>query len=265
MEPIRVLVVDDEPAARHSIHQLLKNDPEVVVVGEARNGIEAVRALEKDGIDLVLLDVQMPELDGFGVVGAVGAQHMPVIIFVTAFDRHALRAFEVHALDYLLKPFTDERFHEAIDRGKASVRQGRLSDVSRKLAGLLRDVDGAAAAPPLPTTAGSLKRLAVKGDGRVTLLPVRDIDWVEAQKDYVRLHVGKQAHVIRETMKTLETQLDPGRFVRIHRSTIVNIERVRELQQMFKGDYVVILHDGTELKLSRGYRDHLAAAIGHRF
>jgi two-component system LytT family response regulator len=258
--PIRVLIVDDEPAARTVIRRLLKPDPDVVVVGEARHGREAVRALQEDGIDLVFLDIQIPGLDGFGVVREVGAQHMPPTIFVTAFDQHALRAFEVDALDYLLKPFTDERFHEATERAKAAIRQGRLADLSHRLAALLN----ASAGPVVASTSGYVKRLAVKGDGRVMLVPVRDLDWVQAERDYVRLHVGKQAHVIRETMKKVVGQLDPGLFVRIHRSTIVNIERVRELQPMFKGAYVVVLQDGTELNLSRGYRDHLEAVLGHR-
>lgn len=261
MDTIRVLIVDDEPTARVGLRRFLAHDPEVVIVGEARNGREAVTALTDGGIDLVFLDIQMPELDGFGVVGAVGAQQMPVIIFVTAFDRHALRAFEVHALDYLLKPFTDKRFHEALARAKATVREGRLGDASRRLAALLADAGGTA----LPPSGGNvIERLTVKSDGRVTLLPVRDIDWIEAEKDYVRLHVGKQWHVIRDTIKNLEGQLDPKRFVRIHRSTIVNIERVRELQPMFKGAFVVALQDGTELRLSRGFRGHLEAMLGRK-
>lgn len=264
MEPIRALIVDDEPAARNGIRRLLKYDPDIVVVGEARNGREAVRALEQDGIDLVFLDIQMPDLDGFGVVGVVGTQQMPAIVFVTAFDRHALHAFEVHALDYLLKPFSDERFHEAVERAKTSVRHGRLGDVSRKLAALLNEAGGVTAGISSAPSGGYVQRLVVKGSGRVVLVSVRDIDWVEAEKDYMRLHVSKQEHVIRDSMKNLERQLDPGRFVRIHRSTIVNIERVRELQPMFKGEYVVVLQDGTELKLSRGYRDHLEAMLGQR-
>ena len=260
MAPIRVLIVDDEPAARTAIRRLLKRDPDVLVVGEARNGREAVRALEEDGIDLVFLDIQIPVLDGFGVVREVGPHHMPPTIFVTAFDQHALHAFEVDALDYLLKPFTDERFHEATERAKAAIRQGRLADLNHKLAALLGETEGPAAAP----SGGYVKRLAIKGDGRVMLLPAGDVDWVEAERDYVRLHVGKKAYVIRGTMKKVVGQLDPGLFVRIHRSTIVNIERVRELQPMFKGAYVVVLQDGTELNLSRGYRNHLEATLGHR-
>jgi two-component system LytT family response regulator len=258
VEPLRILVVDDEPAARNGIRQLLRHDPDVRVVGEARNGREAVQALEKDGVDLVFLDVQMPELDGFGVVSTIGARNMPAVVFVTAYDRHALRAFEVHALDYLLKPFTDERFHEALEHARVQIRQGRLGELSRKLAALLSESDSLG---PPPATA-ALKRLAIRGDGRVTLLPVRDIDWIEAEKDYLRVHVGKNVHVIRETMKNLEGQLDPARFVRIHRSTIVNLERIKELHAMFKGEYVVVLHDGTELKLSRGFRHHFEARLG---
>jgi two-component system LytT family response regulator len=258
-QAVRVLIVDDEPAARAGIRHLLKQDAGVVVVGEARNGREAVRALEQGGIDLMFLDVQMPELDGFGVLKAIDAAEPPAVVFVTAYDRHALRAFEVHALDYLVKPFTDERFRSALERAKNTVRQGRVGDLSGKLAAALRDIEAA-----VDRRSGSIRRLAIRGDGRVTLLPVRDIDWIEAERDYVRVHVGKTSHLIRETMKTLESQLDAVRFVRIHRSTIVNIERVKELQVMFKGEYLVVLHDGTELKLSRGYREHFEAMLGDR-
>lgn len=258
-QAVRVLIVDDEPAARAGIRHLLKQDAGVVVVGEARNGREAVRALEQGGIDLMFLDVQMPELDGFGVLKAIDAAEPPAVVFVTAYDRHALHAFEVHALDYLVKPFTDERFRTALERAKNTVRQGRVGDLSGKLAAALRDIEAA-----VDRRSGSIRRLAIRGDGRVTLLPVRDIDWIEAERDYVRVHVGKTSHLIRETMKTLESQLDAVRFVRIHRSTIVNIERVKELQVMFKGEYLVVLHDGTELKLSRGYREHFEAMLGDR-
>jgi two-component system LytT family response regulator len=260
MEPIRTLIVDDEPAARNGIRHLLRGDPEIAVVGECRNGREAVQALRRDGADLVFLDVQMPDLDGFGVVREIGAAEMPVVVFVTAYDQYALRAFEVHALDYLLKPFSDERFHAALNRAKAQVRQGRLRELSDKLADLL---EGREEAVP-GGAARHLRRLVIKAGGRVSLLPVRDVEWLEAEGDYVRLHVGKTSHVIRDTMKALEAQLDPTRFVRIHRSTIVNIERVKELQPMFKGEYVVVLFDGTELNLSRGYRDHLEAMLGRR-
>jgi two-component system LytT family response regulator len=252
--------VDDEPAARNGIRHLLSRDPDVVVVGECRNGREAVRALEKGDVDLVFLDIQMPELDGFGVLSAIGVVNMPAVVFVTAYDRHALRAFEVHAVDYLLKPFTDERFHEALAHAKAQIQQKRLGELSRQLAMLLSEAE----APRGARSRQYPKRMPIRDGGRVMLLPLREVDWLEAEKDYVRVHVGKSIHVIRQTMKNLERDLDPDRFVRIHRSTIVNIERVRELQPMFKGEYVVVLHDGTELKLSRGYRDQVEAMLGHR-
>jgi two-component system, LytTR family, response regulator len=258
--PIRVLIVDDEPSARSAMRRLLKADRDVAVVAEARHGLEAVRALTEDGIDLVFLDIQMPGLDGFGVVREVGAGHMPPTVFVTAYDQHALHAFEVYALDYLLKPYTDERFYRATERAKAAIRQGRLADVSRQLAALLTGT-GETAAPP---SWSYVRRFPIKRDGRVVLVPVRDIDWVEAERDHVRVHVGKSAYVLRDTMRNIGDQLDPRWFVRIHRSTIVNIERVRELQPMFKGAYVVVLHDGTELQLSRGQRNHLEAMLGHR-
>ena len=194
------------------------------------------------------------------MIKEIGVERMPAVVFVTASDQYALRAFEVHALDYLIKPFTDERFHEALARAKRQVRQGRVSELSHQLAGLL---DGNGASLP-GGASGSARRFVVKSGGRVTLLPVRDVDWIEAEGDYARLHVGKTSPVIRDTMKALEAQLDPTRFIRIHRSTIVNIERVKELQPMFKGEYVIVLFDGTVLKLSRGYRDHLEARLGKR-
>ncbi len=196
------------------------------------------------------------------MIKEIGVERMPAVVFVTASDQYALRAFEVHALDYLIKPFTDERFHEALARAKRQVRQGRVSALSHTLADLLEG-NGASLAGG-GGGGGGARRFVVKSGGRVTLLPVRDVDWIEAAGDYARLHVGKTSPVIRDTMKALEAQLDPTRFIRIHRSTIVNIERVKELQPMFKGEYVIVLFDGTALKLSRGYRDHLEARLGKR-
>jgi len=171
-----------------------------------------------------------------------------------------LRAFDVHAIDYLLKPFTDDRFRQSLDRAKQLVRQGRLGDLSRKLAALLDNDESAPAPAP-----SYLDRLVVKSGGKVTLLPVGEIEWIDAEGDYVRIHVGKTWHLLRETMKNLEDQLDAARFVRIHRSTIVNLEKVKELQPFFRGEYVVVLHNGTTLKLSRGYRDNLEARLGRTF
>jgi two-component system, LytTR family, response regulator len=258
MRPIRTLIVDDEPAAREGMRHLLAADPEIVLAGECSNGREAVAAIRDTSPDLAFLDVQMPELDGFGVLREVGVERAPAVVFVTAFDQYALRAFDVHAIDYLLKPFTDDRFRQSLDRAKQLVRQGRLGDLSRKLAALL-DNDESAPAPRY------LDRLVVKSGGKVTLLPVGEIEWIDAEGDYVRIHVGKTWHLLRETMKNLEDQLDAARFVRIHRSTIVNLEKVKELQPFFRGEYVVVLHNGTTLKLSRGYRDNLEARLGRTF
>jgi two-component system, LytTR family, response regulator len=259
MRPIRTLIVDDEPAARDGMRHLLAADPEIVLAGECSNGREAAAAIRDTAPDLVFLDVQMPGLDGFGVLREVGVDRAPAVVFVTAFDQYALRAFDVHALDYLLKPFTDDRFRQSLERAKQLVRQGRLGDLSHKLAALL-DHD-----EPAPARPRYLDRLVVKSGGKVTLLPVGEIEWIDAEGDYVRIHVGKTWHLLRETMKNLEDQLDSARFVRIHRSTIVNLEKVKELQPFFRGEYVVVLHNGTTLKLSRGYRDNLEARLGRTF
>jgi two-component system, LytTR family, response regulator len=260
MRPIRTLIVDDEPAARDGMRHLLAADPEIVLAGECSNGREAVAAIRDASPDLAFLDVQMPELDGFGVLREVGVERAPAVVFVTAFDQYALRAFDVHAIDYLLKPFTDDRFRQSLNRAKQLVRQGRLGDLTRKLAALLDNDESAPAPAP-----SYLDRLVVKSGGKVTLLPVGEIEWIDAEGDYVRIHVGKTWHLLRETMKNLEDQLDAARFVRIHRSTIVNLEKVKELQPFFRGEYVVVLHNGTTLKLSRGYRDNLEARLGRTF
>jgi two-component system LytT family response regulator len=253
---IRAVIVDDEPLARQRVRNLLEGDPDVEMVAEAADGQEAVALLEEHKPDLVFLDVQMPLLDGFGVLGAIERERMPVVIFVTAYDRYALRAFEVHALDYLLKPFDRERFNTALERAKAQVRRDRGGEVNQRLLSLLQDVQGARQPP---------ERLVIKSAGRVYFVRVEDIDWIEAAGNYVRLHVGKEDHLLRESMGGIEARLDGRQFLRIHRSTIVNIERVRELQPAFHGDYAVILQDGTELTLSRGYRDKVQEILGHPF
>jgi len=260
MRAIRTLIVDDELAAREGIRHLLAADPEIVVAGECANGRDAAAAIRDGAPDLVFLDVQMPELDGFEVLREVGVERAPAVVFVTAFDQYALRAFDVHAIDYLLKPFTDERFRQSLERAKQQVRHGRLGELSQKLAALLGPGEPSRAARPR-----YLDRLLVKSGGKVTLLPVGEIDWIDAEGDYVRIHVGKTWHLLRETMKNLEGQLDPTRFVRIHRSTIVNLEKVKELQPFFRGEYVVVLHNGATLKLSRGYRENLEARLGRAF
>jgi two-component system LytT family response regulator len=263
---IRALIVDDEPAARDAIRSLLAGDAEIHIVGECADGRTALRAIANTSPDLLFLDVQMPEMDGFTMLRQLDPARLPVVVFVTAFDQYALQAFDVHATDYLLKPFDDDRFREAVSRAKQSVRAGQLGRLSEELRALL---DGVIPGAPAPRTAAPggpyLKRLVIKSGGRVTLLNVRDIDWIEAEGDYVKIHVAKAWHLLRETMKRLEAQFDPARFVRIHRSTIVNVERIKELQPYFRGEYVVILQDGKSLKLSRGYKEHLESMLGRKF
>jgi two-component system LytT family response regulator len=195
----------------------------------------------------------MPELDGFGVVEALGPRVPPAMVFVTAYDRYALKAFEVHALDYLLKPFDRDRLRAALARARQVVRRRDTEDLERRLGGLLQDLRGAGRAPD---------RLAVKHEGRITFVRIDDIDWVEAADNYVQLHVGNERHALRETMNALEARLSGRRFLRINRSTIVNIDRIRELQPLFHGEYAVILRNGTRLTLSRGYRDKLDLLLG---
>ena len=261
---IRALVVDDEPAARAAIRALLADDADIQIVAECSDGCAALDVIERETPDLMFLDIQMPEMDGFTLLRRLDPAHIPVVVFVTAYDQYALRAFAVHALDYLLKPFDDERFREAVGRAKQQVRQGKLGALSEQIAALLEGV-GRSPAPAAPHNGQYLKRLAIKAGGRVAILGVKDIDWIEAEGDYVKIHAGRTWHLLRETMKRLETQFDPSRFVRIHRSTIVNVERIKELQPYFRGEHVVILHDGTSLKLSRGYKEHLEAVLGRRF
>jgi two-component system, LytTR family, response regulator len=253
---IRALIVDDEPLARRGIHQLLASYRDVTVVGECRDGKEAARALATSAPDLVFLDVQMPGADGFQVINAVGADKMPMVIFVTAYDQHALRAFEVRALDYLLKPFDRDRFREALGRARRHIEQQETGDLGRRLLALVKDLR-----PAAPKT----DRLVVKSGGRLFFLRTDEIDWIEAAGNYARLHVGTDAHLIRETMQSLEARLDAERFFRIHRSRIVNMERIQELQPWFNGEYVVILRNGTRLTLSRGYREKLQERLGKAF
>lgn len=249
-EKIRTLIVDDEELARERIASLLTNDPDIQVVGEAGDGRSAVERILKEKPDLVFLDVQMPELTGFEVLQAVPAEGRPNVVFVTAHDQFALKAFDVHAVDYLLKPFDRVRFQTALTRAVEKIRtRGRAQP---EVEAVLE-----AAKPAKPAD-----RLVVKTDGRVLLLKVEDVDWVEAADNYVSLHVGAESHLMRETMASLEGRLPAEKFMRISRSTMVNLERVKELQPMFHGEYVVILKNGTKLTLSRTYRDKLDKLLG---
>jgi two-component system, LytTR family, response regulator len=252
MAELRVLLVDDEPLVRRGLRDFLEGVTDAVVVGECGTGTEALGFLQREPVDLVFLDVQMPELDGVTVAAAL-ADAGPAVVFVTAFSEHAIRAFEVNAVDYLLKPFDRERFLQALQR----VRDRRAGAVDRELGERLTAV--LAALTPATSYA---ERLLVRSDGRIRLVPVGDIDWIEAADNYVRLHAGAERHLLRETMASLETRLDPDRFGRIHRSAMVNLASVRELQPTFNGEYTVFLRSGARLTLSRGYRDALLQRLG---
>ena len=270
--PIRVLLADDEPLARRRLLRFLRSEPDADVVAECASGSEAARVLrEGEPVDLALLDVQMPDLDGFGVIAEVGAERMPPVIFVTAYDAYALRAFEVHALDYLLKPVTADRFREAFTRAREHLDRASTASMGRRLKALLANVlaaeqgpNGAGAGEPMampPERQRFADRLTIKDNGRVFFVRVTDVDWFEAHGNYVRVHVGTTTHLIREALSVVEASLSPDRFARIHRSTVVNIDRIRELQPWFAGDYIVLLKDGTQLKLSRTYRDQLQVRL----
>lgn len=256
------MIVDDEPLARRAIRLLLENDSEIEIVAEAGSGSEAVKLITEHSPDLLFLDIQMPGMNGFDVLEKIDAARIPAIIFVTAYDQYALRAFEVHALDYLLKPFDDARFEKALRQARAQVEQREINKLSRKLFALLEDREAEQeAAEPKPERARYLTRLMIKSASRIFFLKVEEIDWIGAEDYYVKLHFGRKSHLLRESMNELEAKLDPEKFLRIHRSSIVNLDRVKELHSHFNGDYVVILHDGTELKLSRSRREQLQSLL----
>ena len=258
MTPIRVLIVDDEPVARHGIRVLLDAVPDVDVVGECSNGLEAVVAIQEKAPDVVFLDVQMPEMNGFEVIEHIGVEHMPAVIFVTAYDAYALKAFEVHALDYLLKPFNRTRLLQSLQRVQRHLRRRPIDDLEARLLALLEAYKSEAAATPT-----YVQRLVVKSAGYIFFLNVDEIDWIEAAGNYVRLHVAGKTHLLRETMSAMGQKLDPTTFARIHRSTIVNLHRIKRLQPLQNSEYVLLLHDGTELTSSRRYRKNLSVLLDH--
>jgi two-component system LytT family response regulator len=250
---VRILVADDEPMARRRLTRLLEQEPGAELVAACGSGTEAVEAVHRHAPDLLFLDVQMPGLDGFGVLEALGSAAPPAVVFVTAFDSYAIQAFEANALDYLLKPFDADRLHRAFQRVEERLRRPDSEAAPSQLSQLLET---------LQRQRALVERLAIRNDGRVTFVRVADVDWVESASNYVRLHTGKTSHLLRESLAGLETRLDPARFLRIHRTTIVNVERLRELQPWFSGEFIAILQDGTRLKVSRGYRDRVARLVG---
>ena len=258
MKKIRAIIVDDEKPARRRLRELLQKQPEIAIVAECVNGAEAVRQIRDLQPDLLLLDIQMPGLDGFGVVDAIGAAQMPATIFVTAYDRYALKAFEVSALDYLLKPFSDERFERSLARVLSFVRTHRREELSHRILSLLDHVQ-----PKQPeNTRTPLDCLMIKDGGRVLFVRVEEIDWIEAAGVYVQIHIAGKTWLHRISLGELEAKLGARQFLRIHRSTIVNSQRIRELHPHSHGDFLVVLHDGTELKLSRSYRQKVEASLG---
>jgi two-component system LytT family response regulator len=250
-DPIRALVVDDEPLARERIRGLLAKEDDVELVGECADGPSAIEAIERDGPDLVFLDVQMPELDGFDVLEAVEPEKLPCVIFVTAYDEYAVRAFEVHALDYVLKPFENTRLLAALERARERRRSRQDGELARGLAALLGGRSMGDRRPDPHTDPQFVERFTVRQDDRIQFVSAEEVDWIEAEGNYAVLHAGAAAHRIRLTLQAIERQLDPRRFARIHRSTIVNLARVREIQPWFGGDYIAILQGGRKLRVSR--------------
>lgn len=258
---IRALVVDDEPVARDRVVRLLQQQADIELVGQCSNGLETVTAIEQLSPDLVFLDVQMPEMDGFEVVRALEAGHVPAVVFVTAYDEYAVRAFEVHALDYLLKPFSSMRFRATLAHARDQLHRYRAGELGRKLLTLAPTLWEKSEKPDNPSGARH-ERLLVRSAGRVHFVRTSEIEWCEAAGNYVRLHVGQESHLFRETMNSLESKLEPRHFVRIHRSTIVNVEQIEQLRSSLGGESTVILRNGVKLTLSRGYREGFQERFG---
>jgi two-component system, LytTR family, response regulator len=274
---IRAVIVDDEPLARRRIRSLLVAAEDVEVIAECANGREAIQAIEESRPDLLFLDIQMPELDGFDVLRSIGVGRVPVVIFVTAYDQFALRAFEAHALDYLLKPFDDERFEAALQRARERIHQQQGGDLDRRLRALLegmrgdpgnRQDHGDRQEPEARQNSGDrqdrgyLQRLVVPSGQRSVFVRTEEIDWIEAERNYIRLHVSGRSYLLRENLSRIESALDPAAFCRIHRSTIVNIDRIQAVESLFRGEYLVLLHDGTKLTSGRSYRGNLHHLMG---
>ena len=251
---IRTLIIDDVPLARDRLKRCLKGDAEIEIVGECENGEQAVNDIRALAPELIFLDVQMPALDGFGVLEALRNERMPTVIFVTAYNEYAIQAFEVNALDYLLKPVDCERLNKAVQRAKTRLeRSVRDDDLDSRFRAMLEDIK---------TGSKYIKRLTIKLTGRTILLPVDEIDWIETHGNYLKVHAGRESHLIRATMQSLETKLNPEKFVRVHRSVIVNVEKVKEIYPRSNGDQDLVLQNGQQLMLSRNYRDRFFTLLG---
>jgi len=250
---MRVVIVDDEPIAREGVRTQLLREPEVEIVAECGDGLEAVETIRELAPDLVFLDVQMPGMDGFEVVQTLGVEATPAVVFVTAYDKYALQAFEVNAVDYLLKPFDNERFQKAFQRARLQIERKTAETINKKLEALIES---------MRPQNRYLERLVVKSGGRIFFLAVNEIDWIESADNYVSLHSGRDAHLIRETLTSLEKKLNPEEFLRIRHSAMVNIKRIKELHALFKGEYEIVLQNGVKLTSSRRYRHKLDALLG---
>jgi two-component system LytT family response regulator len=253
---VRTVIADDERLARQKLLILLQSEPLVKVVAECQDGRQTVSAIRSLRPDMLLLDIQMPDLDGFQVLSEIPVEEMPVVIFTSAYDQYAIRAFEAHALDYLLKPFDQERLHHAVERAQSELRKSRDREITHRILNLLSQVRSVA----LPTPEAD-NRLVIKANGRVVFLDLDNIEWVEAAANYVRLNVGKESYLFRETISRISERLDTNHFVRIHRSTIVNVRKIKELIPVNSGEYVVVLKSGRELSCSRGYRAALQGIV----
>ena len=249
---IRTLIVDDEPLARQGLRLLACDESDLEIIGECESGADALVAIDRDPPALILLDVQMPEMDGFELLAKLPRDRLPLVIFTTAYNQHAVRAFEAHALDYLLKPIRTARFQESVARAREHLGSQEASAAARGLLALLAAQQGARSAGP---SEPFLTRLTIKTNDKVVVVKAIDIDSIESAGNYVAVNVGKESHILRETLNTLESQLDPEKFLRISRSAIVNLDRVKELQPMFKGEHVIVLHNGKRLAMTRGLRD----------
>jgi two-component system LytT family response regulator len=252
MTRINTLIVDDERLSRQRICRLLSAEPDIDVAGECSNGPEALAFMREKPPDLVFLDVQMPGVDGFHVMDTAVAKSVPVVVFVTAFDGYALKAFDAEAFDYLLKPFDRARFQETLRRVRVQLNRVRSGELNQQLIGMMGG---------LQSGRNGSSRIAIRTPGHVAIVRTEDIDWIEAADNYVCIHCGTETHVLRETMNAIETRLPNKQFQRVHRSTIVNVDRIKELQPWFRGDYRIILRDGTQLTLTRGYREKLEETL----
>jgi two-component system LytT family response regulator len=260
---LSTIIVDDESLARRGLALRLQHMPQIDVVAECANGEEALRAVAEFSPDLVFLDIQMPGLGGFDVISRLQSDNLPMIIFVTAFDQYAVEAFRVHAIDYVLKPVDDDRLHEAVERALAHRQQQQTERSKEKLVDLVMGLTGASASSVEQMAAGQAasgkwpEKITIRDGGKIHLIRVSDIDWVDAAGDYMCLHAGGDTHIMRTTMKQLEAMLDPNRFMRIHRSTIVNTARINSAESLNNGEYLLTLEGDARLKVSRGYRERV--------